>query len=202
VSAPLPAPFHDQQAGVQKDQKVVAAHGIVASDHLNATLRQLRHLNTDVLRGQNPPPTTDNGLYAAVGAATGVPPAALRLQAVELAAKSPAVAQAVADFTVSRPMHTGHMVGALVENLNWQMQPDAKENNGAGNARDLVGHLIATQQRVNVRIHQPGSTPVLLRPMGDAVSETVEIEMVMNGRQVTYRPYRGPQGLHQDEPML
>ncbi|MGW4210665.1 glycosyltransferase [Lentzea sp. NPDC004789] len=202
VSAPLPAPFHDQQAGVQKDQKVVAAHGIVASDHLNATLRQLRHLNTDVLRGQNPPPATDNGLYAAVGAATGVPAAALRLQAVELAAKSPAVAQAVADFTVSRPMHTGHMVGALVENLNWQMQPDAKENNGAGNARDLVGHLIATQQRVNVRIHQPGGTPVLLRPMGDAVSETVEIEMVMNGRQVTYRPYRRPQGLHQDEPML
>ena len=202
VSAPLPAPFHDQQAGVQKDQKVVAAHGIVASDHLNATLRQLRHLNTDVLRGQNPPPTTENGLYAAVGAVKGVHPAALRLHAVELAAKSPAVAQAVADFTVSRPMHTGHMVGALVENLNWQMQPDAKENNGAGNARDLVGHLIATQQGVNVRIHQPGGTPVLLRPMGDAVSETVEIEMVMNGRQVTYRPYRGPQGLQQDEPML
>ncbi|MET8762365.1 hypothetical protein [Lentzea sp. NPDC004782] len=198
-TAPTTPPRQDQQANVQQ---AVAAHGIVASDHLNATLRQLRHLNTDVLRGQNPPPTTDNGLYAAVGAVKGVHPAALRLHAVELAAKSPAVAQAVADFTVSRPMHTGHMAGALVENLNWQMQPDAKENNGAGNARDLVGHLIATQQGVNVRIHQPGGTPVLLRPMGDAVSETVEIEMVMNGRQVTYRPYRGPQGLHQDEPML
>ncbi|KJK44127.1 hypothetical protein UK23_30540, partial [Lentzea aerocolonigenes] len=202
VSAPMPAPFNDQQAGVQKDQKVVAAHGIVASDHLNHTLRQVRHLNTDVLRGQNPPPTTDTGLYAAVGAAKGVNPAALRLEVVELAARNPAVAKAVADFTVSRPMHDGHMVGALVENVNWHMQPDAKENSGAGNARDLVGHLIATQQQVNVRIHQPGGNPVLLRPMGDAVTATVDIEMVMNGRQVTYRPYRGPQGLHQDEPML
>ncbi|GGU57693.1 glycosyltransferase [Lentzea flava] len=202
VSAPMPAPFAQQQAGIQKDQKVVAAHGLVASDHVNHTLRQLRHLNEDVLRRQTPPPTTDNGLYAAVAAVKQVHPAALRLQVTELAATNPAVARAVADSTVSRPMHTGHLYGALVENINWNMQPDPNENNGAGNARDLVGHLIATQQGVNVRIHQPGGNPVVLRPMGLTTEETVEIEMVMNGRQVTYRPYRGPQGLHQDEPML
>ena len=143
-----------------------------------------------------------NGLYAAIGQARNIDPGVLRQQVVSLAATHQAVSRAVADFTVSRQMHQGHLVGALVENVNWHMQSDAGENAGAGNARDLVGHLIATQLSVNVRIHQSGGNPVLLRPMGPPFEETVDIEMVLNGRQVTYRPHQGPQGLHQDEPML
>jgi hypothetical protein len=193
VSAPMPAPFTGQQAGVQKDQKVVAAHGLVASDHVNHTLRQLRYLNEDVLVRHPAPPTSPTGLYAAVGQVRGVDPATLRQQVVSLAATHQAVTRAVADFTVNRPMHQGHLYGALVENIDWHMQADATENAGAGNARDLVGHLIATQQGVNVRIHQPNGNPVLLRPMGPPFEETVDVEMVLDGRQVTYRPLPGLQ---------
>ncbi|MFC3897248.1 glycosyltransferase [Lentzea rhizosphaerae] len=193
VSAPLPAPFTGQQAGIQKDQKVVAAHGLVASDHVNHTLRQLRYLNEDVLVRQPAPPTSPTGLYAAVGQVRGVDPATLRQQVVSLAATHQAVMRAVADFTVTRPMHQGHLYGALVENIDWHMQPDGAENSGAGNARDLVGHLIATQLSVNVRIHQPGSNPILLRPMGPPFEETIDVEMVLDGRQVTYRPLPGLQ---------
>jgi hypothetical protein len=188
VSAPMPAPFDQMAAGIQKDQKVVAAHGLVASDHVNDTVRQLRYLSEDVLRRPSPPPTTPDGLYAAVAHVTGNNPAALRQQIVHLAAGDPKVAKAVADFTVTRPMHHGHLYGALVENLNWSMRPEANENRGAGNARDLVGHLIATQLGVNVRIHQPGGNPVVLAPMGGQAQVTVELEMAVVNGQVTYRP--------------
>ncbi|NKE57034.1 hypothetical protein FXN61_09365 [Lentzea sp. PSKA42] len=201
VSAPMPAPFNQMAAGIQKDQKLVAAHGLVASDHVSNTQRQLRYLNEDVLVRQPAPPTTPNGLYAAIGQARNVDPATLRQQVVSLAATHQAVTRAVADFTVNRPMHQGHLHGALVENVNWHMQSDAGENAGAGNARDLVGHLIATQLNVNVRIHQGGANPVLLRPMGPPFEETVDIEMVMDGRQVTYRPYQAPGGLQHDVQM-
>jgi hypothetical protein len=87
-----------------------------------------------VLRRPSPPPTTGNGLYAAVGEFRGVDPATLRQEVVTLAATDPKVTKAVADFTVSRPMHQGHLYGALVENLNWSMHQDANENAGAGNA--------------------------------------------------------------------
>ena len=90
-------------------------------------------------------------------------------------------------------MHQGHLNGALVENANWHMQADGNENVGAGNARDLVAHLIATQLSVNVRIHQGGANPVLIRPMGPPFEETVDLDMVLNGRQVTYRPRQGLQ---------
>jgi hypothetical protein len=198
VSAPLPAPFNDQQAGIQKDQKVVAAHGLVASDHVSNTQRQLRFLNEDVLVRQPVPPVSNNGLYAAIAQARGLDPAALRGQVINLAATHQAVTRAVADWTVSRPMHQGHMNGALVENANWHMQADGNENAGAGNARDLVAHLIATQLSVNVRIHQGGAGPVLIRPMGPPFEETVDLDLVMDGRQVTYRPRPG---LQPDVPM-
>jgi hypothetical protein len=198
VSAPMPAPFNQMAAGVQKDQKVVAAHGLVASDHVSHTRRQLRFLNEDVLVRQPAPPVTPNGLYAAIGQARGIDPAVLRRQVVSLAATHQAVTRAVADWTVSRPMHQGHLNGALVENANWHMQADGNENAGAGNARDLVAHLIATQLSVNVRIHQGGATPVLIRPMGPPFEETVDLDMVLDGRQVTYRPR---QGLQQDVTM-
>ncbi len=205
VAAPMPAPFQHvppaepvpagtkppkpvpMMAGIQKDQKVVAAHELVASDHVNNTQRQLRYLAEDVLRRPSPPPTTGNGLYAAVGEFRGVDPATLRQEVVTLAATDPKVTKAVADFTVSRPMHQGHLYGALVENLNWSMHQDANENAGAGNARDLVGHLIATQLGANLRIYQGGGKPALLEPMGGPAAETVEIELVMDGRQATYR---------------
>jgi hypothetical protein len=111
------------------------------------------------------------------------------------------VTKAVADYSVGRPMHQGHLYGALVENQNWHMHADAAENSGWTNARDLLGHLIATQQSVNVRIHQEGHEPVLLRPMGPPFPDTVEVEVVMDGRQVTYRPYQPAGGLQPDVQM-
>ncbi|MFD5830381.1 hypothetical protein ACFWGZ_33295, partial [Lentzea sp. NPDC060358] len=166
------------------------AGGPAASDHVGTTQRQLRYLHEDVLARQPAPPVTANGLYAAVGQARNIDPAVLRQQVVGLAAGHRAVTKAVADWTVSRPMHQGHLNGALVENLNWHMQSDPNENAGAGSARDLVAHLIATQLSVNVRIHQPSGQPVLLRPMGPPFEETVDVDMVIDGRQVTYRPHR------------
>ncbi|GAA3666980.1 hypothetical protein GCM10022267_61780 [Lentzea roselyniae] len=158
-----------------------------------STQQQLRYLNEDVLVRQPTPPTSPNGLYAAIGQARNVDPATLRQQVVSLAATHQAVSRAVADFTVNRPMHQGHLYGALVENINWHMQADPAENTGAGNARDLLGHLIATRLSVNVRIHQPNGNVVLLRPMGPPFEETVDVEMVMDGRQVTYRLRQGVQ---------
>jgi hypothetical protein len=201
VSAPMPAPFEQVQAGIQKDQKVVAAHGLVASDHVSNTQRQLRFLNEDVLVRQPVPPVSTNGLYAVVAQARGVDPVTLRRQVVGLAATHQAVTRFVAEFAVNRPMHQGHMTGALVENANWHMKQEAAENVGAGNARDLVGQLIATQQGVNIRIHHAGGNPVLLRPMGPPFPDTVDVEMVMDGRQVTYRPYQPPGGVQQDVQM-
>ncbi|MFS8102400.1 hypothetical protein LFM09_35275 [Lentzea alba] len=161
---------------------------VAASGQVNDTLRQLTYLSQDVLQRPSPPPTTPNGLYATVAQLTGNNPAVLRQQVVNRAANDPSVSQAVSDFTVSRPMHPGHLSGALVENLNWSMRPEPNENRGAGNARDLVGHLIATQLGVNLRIHQPGGNPVVLAPMGGPAQFTVELEMAVVNGQVTYRP--------------
>jgi hypothetical protein len=170
---------------------VVAAHGLVASDHVSDTQRQLRYLAGDVLARPTAPPATPNGLYAAVAHIVHTDAATLRRQVVNTAAGDQNVVRAAADFTVSRPMHRGHLYGALVENLNWSMRPDANENTGAGNARDLLGHLIASQLGLNVVIHQgPGSQPVVLAPMGGLSRGAVEVDLVMVNGEVTYRPHQ------------
>ncbi|MGW4208928.1 hypothetical protein ACWEIJ_13150 [Lentzea sp. NPDC004789] len=204
VSAPMPAPFDrltpdrppgtkahkpvPLMAGIQKDQKVVAAHGLVASDHVSDTQRQLRYLAGDVLARPTPPPTTPNGLYAAIAHIVHTDAATLRRQVVNTAAGDQKVVKAAADFTISRPMHRGHLHGALVENVNWSMRPEPDENTGAGNARDLLGHLIASQLGLNVVIHQ-GGQPVVLAPMSGVSRGAVEVDLVMVEGQVTYRPH-------------
>ncbi|HEX7306628.1 hypothetical protein [Lentzea sp.] len=169
--------------------------GTLRGDQTDAVQAQLRYLHEQVLGGPTPPPVTPNGLYTAIGQATGLDPDGLRRQVVTLAATHRAVTREVADWTADRPMHPNHLGGALVESHNWHLQTEA-ENTGAGNARDLVAHLIATQLSVNVRIHPPSGQPVLVRPMGPPFEETVDIDMVIAGRQVTYRPH---QPLQQDQ---
>lgn len=181
---PMPVPSN---AGPQKNEKVPAAHGMAASHHVTDTLRHLRHVHNDVLNRPTQPPTTPNGLYAAVAQTLRGDAATLRQHVVRRAAGDPVVTKAVADFTAGRPMHPGHLYGALVENLNWRMRPEAAENAGAGNARDLVGHLIATQLNVDLVIRQGPGEPVVLRPMGGQSSGSVEIELVMVNGEVTYR---------------
>ncbi|NKE62166.1 hypothetical protein FXN61_37660 [Lentzea sp. PSKA42] len=100
------------------------------------------------------------------------------------------MARAVADFTAGRPMQPGHLNGALVENLNWSLRPDEDENRSAGNARDLLGHLIASHLGVNVVIHQGGGPPVVLAPLGGHSQTSVEVELVVVNGQATYRPHQ------------
>ncbi|MGZ3146147.1 hypothetical protein ACVDFE_29965 [Lentzea chajnantorensis] len=137
-------------------------------EHVSSTRRHLRHLAFDVLNRPAPPPVTSDGLYAAVAEVVRQDPAALRAQVLNQAATTAAVSRAVADFTSFRPAHTGHLTGALVENANWALHPDANENTGAGNARDLLGHLIATRLGTTLVIHQgTGTAPLVLAPMGE-----------------------------------
>jgi hypothetical protein len=118
-------------------------------------------------------------------------PAALRAQVLNHAATTAAVSKATADFTRSRLVHTGHLTGALVENANWRMHTDAKENTGAGNARDLLGHLIATRLGTTLVVHQgAGTAPLVLAPMGGHAGASIEIDMVVVDGRVTYRPHR------------
>ncbi|KJK48276.1 hypothetical protein UK23_17465 [Lentzea aerocolonigenes] len=147
----------------------------------------LRHVANDVLARPAPPPTTPNGLYAAVAHVTHGDAATLRKHVVNRAANDPNMARAAADFTADRPMRPGHLNGALVENLNWSLRPDQDENQSAGNARDLLGHLIASHLGVNVVIHQ-GGPPIVLAPLGGHSQRSVEVELVMVNGQATYRP--------------
>ncbi|MEV6716030.1 glycosyltransferase [Lentzea sp. NPDC051208] len=160
-------------------------------EHVSSTRRHLRHLAFDVVNQAAAPAVTSDGLYAAVGQVVRQDPAALRGQVLNHAATTAAVSRATADFTTSRPVHTGHLTGALVENANWKMHADANENTGAGNARDLLGHLIATQLGTTLVIHQgAGTTPLVLAPMGDHAGVSVEVDMVVVDGRVTYRPHQ------------
>ncbi|WP_329792503.1 glycosyltransferase [Lentzea sp. DG1S-22] len=160
-------------------------------EHVSSTRRHLRHLAFDVLNRPAPPPVTSDGLYAAVGEVVRQDPAALRAQVLNHAATTAAVSQATADFTASRPVHTGHLTGALVENANWRMHADANENAGAGNARDLLGHLIATRLGTTLVVHRgTGAAPLVLAPMGDHAGVPVEVDMVVVDGRVTYRPHQ------------
>ncbi|WP_170176211.1 glycosyltransferase [Lentzea flaviverrucosa] len=159
-------------------------------DHVSATRRHLRHLALDVLNRPVPPPVTADGLYAAVSVVVRQAPAALRAQVLTSAATTVAVSQAAADFTTTRPVRTTHLTGALIESSNWRMHSDTIENTGAGNARDLAGHLIATHLGVNLVIHQgTGKPPLVLAPSGNRGTGSVEIDMVVLNGQVTYRPH-------------
>jgi hypothetical protein len=182
--APPPMP------GTQQGQQV-AAPGLVAPDHVSDTQRQLRRIANDVLARPVPPPTTPNGLYAAVAHITNTNAMRLRQHVVNRAANDPGVTRAAADFAVSRPMLPVHLDGVLVENVDWSMRPDPNENRSAGNARDLLGHLIATQLGVNLVIHQgPGIPPVVLAPIGGQSHASVEVDVVVVNGRVTYRPHQ------------
>ncbi|SDO71642.1 hypothetical protein [Lentzea jiangxiensis] len=160
-------------------------------EHVSSTRRHLRHLAFDVLNRPAPPPVTPDGLYAAVGEVVRQDPAALRAQVLNHAATTAAVSQATADFTAARPVHTGHLTGALVENANWRMHADANENAGAANARDLLGHLIATRLGTTLVVHQgTGAAPLVLAPMGDHAGVPVEVDVVVADGRVTYRPHQ------------
>ncbi|MCG8928264.1 glycosyltransferase, partial [Lentzea sp. CC55] len=160
-------------------------------EHVSSTRRHLRHLAFDVLNRPTPPPVTSDGLYAAVGEVVRQDPAALRAQVLNHAATTAAVSQATADFTAARPVHTGHLTGALVENANWRMHADVNENAGAANARDLLGHLIATRLGTTVVVHRgTGAAPLVLAPMGDHAGVPVEVDMVVVDGRVTYRPHQ------------
>lgn len=147
----------------------------------------LRHVANDVLTRSAPPSVTPNGLYAAVAHITRNDAAVLRKHVVNRGANDPSVAGAAADFAAGRPMLPVHLNGALVENVNWSMRPDPDENRSAGNARDLLGHLIATHLGVNVVIHQ-GGAPVVLAPLGGQSHGSVEVDLVVVNGQATYRP--------------
>jgi hypothetical protein len=150
----------------------------------------LRHIANDVLARPAPPPTTHNGLYAAIAHITRGDAATLRKHVVNRAANDPNVARAAGDFTATRPMLPGHLNGALVENLNWGLRPDQDENRSAGNARDLLGHLIASHLNVNVVIHQGDGPPLVLAPLGGHSQSSVEVDLVVVNGQATYRPHR------------
>lgn len=94
------------------------------------------------------------------------------------AANDPNVAKVATDFAAGRPMLPGHLNGALVENLNWSLRPGENENTSAGNARDLLGHLVASHLGVNVVIHQ-GGPPVVLAPLGGRSPSSVEVDLVV-----------------------
>jgi len=176
--------------GTQQGQRVVEP-GLVAPDHVSDTQRQLRRLANDVLARPVPPPTTPHGLYAAVAHITNTNAMRLRQHVVNRAANDPGVTRAAADFAASRPMLPVHLDGALVENVDWSMRPDPNENRSAGNARDLLGHLIATQLGVNLVIHQgPGIPPVVLAPIGGQSHASVEVDVVVVNGHVTYRPHQ------------
>ncbi|RAS70501.1 hypothetical protein C8D87_101801 [Lentzea atacamensis] len=152
------------------------------------TADTLRYLANDVLARPAPPPVTPNGLYAAVAYVTRGDAATLRKHVVNKAANDPNVARAATDFAAGRPMLPGHLNGALVENLNWSLRPSENENTSAGNARDLLGHLIASHLGVNVVIHQ-GGPPVVLAPLGGHSPSSVEVDLVVVNGQATYRPH-------------
>ncbi len=153
------------------------------------TSEALRHVANEVLTRPAPPSVTPNGLYAAVAHLTQNDAAALRKHVVNRGANDPSVAGAAADFAAGRPMLPVHLNGALVENVNWSMRPDPDENRSAGNARDLLGHLIATHLGVNVVIHQ-GGPPVVLAPLGGQSQGSVEVDLVVVNGQATYRPHQ------------
>jgi hypothetical protein len=148
----------------------------------------LRYLANDVLARPAPPPVTPNGLYAAVACITRGDAATLRKHVVNKAANDPSLARAATDFADGRPMLPGHLNGALVENLNWSLRPGENENTSAGNARDLLGHLIASHLGVNVVIHQ-GGPRVVLAPLGGHSRSSVEVDLVVVNGQATYRPH-------------
>ena len=129
----------------------------------------------------------------APGLALGIAPAVI--DDATLAAYLADVRETETLYRTEKLVHPGQMLWlankALVENVNWSMRPDPNENTGAGNARDLLGHLIASQLGLNVVIHQgPGSQPVVLAPLRGLSRGAVEVELVMVNGQVTYRPHQ------------
>ncbi|WP_158844492.1 hypothetical protein [Saccharothrix deserti] len=151
-------------------------------EHVSEAIRHLKFTTTDLL--PTAPPPAIGGLYAAIGRATGIPPATLRQEVVTTAGGIP---QHVADFTVTHPMRKSHLYGALVENLNWSLK-DAPENTRAGNARDLAGRLIATRLGANLVIHLPGTPqPVWLAPFTGQVQPEIHIDLVIVNGVATYR---------------
>ncbi len=185
TKAPKPVPLN---AGLQHDERMLAAHGLASSDHVTDTVRHLRHMSQDVLNRATPPPTTPDGLYAAVGQISNGQPGALRAQVINNAAADLGRAREVADFSVGNPMHPGHLYGALVENLNWRVHQDPNENTRAANARNLLGRMIASELNANVHIHRQGLPTLALEPFAGPGQHDIHVaEVVTATGHVTYR---------------
>ncbi|MFI9005944.1 hypothetical protein ACIGNX_01765 [Actinosynnema sp. NPDC053489] len=198
VSTPVPAPFTGLSAGVQEEHKLLAAHGLVASDPYDDALRQMRHLAHELPRLVVDPLTGRNliapaGLYAAAGQAAGVDARELRRAAVDRAAAGDEVTRAVARHTLTNPAHRGHLHAALTDTRTRAVRPDdpEAETASATNARDLVGRLIATHLGRTVLIHHGGPRPLALTPLtGEAGGSPVELDLVVRDGRITYRPHR------------
>ncbi|MFE2750719.1 hypothetical protein ACFXGA_01825 [Actinosynnema sp. NPDC059335] len=176
--------FPGVDVGVSQQHKLVAAHGLLASDHVSEAARHLRFIANDLLPTGAPP--APGGLYAAVAQARGLQPVALRRDVVARAATLP---EDVARFTVDHAMRKGHLYNALVESNNWALK-NSDEDVMAANARDLAGRLLATQLGENVVIHRPNDPQPLRRltPFGPPVTGEVHVDVVIVDGVATYRP--------------